>query len=125
MVRAEATALSRTFPQDGNELNSMENLNGKTNQYKIYFFLLVRGEKMRYARLRGGESPPPIISDFCDILDSSLRIANFGLLTSGSPTCWHLEIVIKPRNASFETAGTVSIVGSDNRPGRSCIYMLL
>jgi hypothetical protein len=58
---------------------------------------------MRYARLRGGESPPPIISDFRDLLDCSFRIATFGLLTSGSPTCWHLEIVVKPRNASFAT----------------------
>jgi hypothetical protein len=59
---------------------------------------------MRYARLtRGGESPPPIISDFRDLLDCSFRIANFGLLTSGFPTCWHLEIVVKPRNASFAT----------------------
>jgi hypothetical protein len=58
---------------------------------------------MHYARLRVGESPPPIISDFRELLDCSFRIANFGLLTSGSPTCWHLEIVVKPRNASFAT----------------------
>jgi hypothetical protein len=58
---------------------------------------------MRYARLRVGESPPPIISDFRDLLDCSFRIANIGLLTSGSLTCWHLEIVVKPRNASFAT----------------------
>jgi hypothetical protein len=56
---------------------------------------------MRYARLSWGESPPPIISDFRDLLDCSYRIANFGLLTSGSLTCWRLEIVVKPRNASF------------------------
>jgi hypothetical protein len=53
---------------------------------------------MRYARLiRGGESPPPIFSDFRDLLDCSFRIANFGLLTSGSPTSWHLEIYVKPK----------------------------
>jgi hypothetical protein len=58
---------------------------------------------MRYARIRGGESPPPIFSDFRDLLDCSFRIANFGLMTSGSPTCWHLEMVVKARNASFTT----------------------
>jgi hypothetical protein len=63
---------------------------------------------MRYARLRGGESPPPIISDFLDLLDCSFRIDIFGTLTSWSPTRWHLEIVVKPRNASFATASAGS-----------------
>jgi hypothetical protein len=58
---------------------------------------------MRYVRLRWGESPPPIISDFRALLNWSFRIANFGLLISGSPTCWHLEIVVKPRNTLFAT----------------------
>jgi hypothetical protein len=60
---------------------------------------------MRYTRLRGGESLPPIISDFRELLDCSLRIANFGLLTSEGPTCWHLEIVVKPKKASFAKGG--------------------
>jgi hypothetical protein len=37
-------------------------------------------------------------------LDCSFWIANFGLLTSASPTCWHHEIVVKPRNTLFATA---------------------
>jgi hypothetical protein len=63
---------------------------------------------MCYTRLGGGESPQPIISDFCDLFDCSFRIANFGLLTSGTLTCWHLEIVVKPRNAAFATLDGVA-----------------
>jgi hypothetical protein len=44
-------------------------VNGKTKKFKIYFSLLYRGDKRRYDRLRGRESPPPIISDFRDLLD--------------------------------------------------------
>jgi hypothetical protein len=78
MARTEVPALSRAVPQDGNELNSMENFKTveQTNT-KIYFSLLVRGEKMRYARLRGRESPPPMISDFV-----TFWIARFGSLIS-------------------------------------------
>jgi hypothetical protein len=51
MVRAEVPALSRAVLQDGIELNSMENLK-RTNTNKLYFSLLVKGEKMLYM-LRG------------------------------------------------------------------------
>jgi hypothetical protein len=72
---------------------------------------------MRYARLRGVESPPPIISDFRDHLDCSFQMANFGLLTSGSPTCWHLEIVVKRRNASLQQSADSTLrVGSQRLP---------
>jgi hypothetical protein len=115
MVRAEVPALSRAVPQDGNELDSMENLKHLNKPIrKIYFSLLGRGEKKRYARLQGEESPPPIFSGFRNLLDCSFRIANFGLLTSGSPTCWQLEIVVKPRNVSF---ATVALLGTQHLPG--------
>jgi hypothetical protein len=41
---------------------------------KICSALLVRGKKMRYARLRAGESQLPIISDFRDRLDRNFQI---------------------------------------------------
>jgi hypothetical protein len=57
---------------------------------------------MRYVRLRGAEPPLPIISNFVTF---GLIISNhqYRIIDIWVPTCWHLEIVVKPRNASFAT----------------------
>jgi hypothetical protein len=43
-----------------------------------------------HAALRESGRQFPIFTPF-------FWVANFGLLTSGSPTFWHLEIVVKPK----------------------------
>jgi hypothetical protein len=95
MVRGVLFSLSVVAVlQDGNQLNSMANLDGwnKPIENSTFSLLFTRGENA-LRQTKREEVPQPIVPDFPDF--HVFSDCQFGSPTSGSPRFWHLEVQVR------------------------------